>query len=161
MPSDKLKTPMYESTLDGMVSIVTVSPEVAIHFVYPGEPVSKERPLFNRKTGHAYTPPKTRKAEKELADFYKQEIGDVRLTGFLDMSVTFFLSNQRKIDVDNMGKLVLDALNGLAYEDDTQVHRLCLTKRYTTPSEARIEVSIRLLEFELAEGIHHASRKDI
>ncbi len=33
-----------------------------------------------------------------------------------------------KPDVDNVGKLVLDALNGLAYEDDKQVVKLSIQK---------------------------------
>lgn len=36
-----------------------------------------------------------------------------------------------KVDVDNLGKFVLDALNGVVYADDKQVVRLVLTKRYT------------------------------
>jgi len=35
-----------------------------------------------------------------------------------------------KPDVDNLGKIVCDALNGVAYRDDAQVVRLTVEKRY-------------------------------
>lgn len=36
-----------------------------------------------------------------------------------------------KVDIDNLGKFVLDALTGVAYDDDRQIVRLVLAKRYT------------------------------
>ena len=35
-----------------------------------------------------------------------------------------------KPDVDNLAKAVLDALNGILYEDDSQVVMLAVTKQY-------------------------------
>lgn len=45
----------------------------------------------------------------------------------------------RKPDADNIGKIILDALNGVAYKDDSQVVGLLVLKRYGEP---RVEVNI-------------------
>jgi Endodeoxyribonuclease RusA len=37
---------------------------------------------------------------------------------------------QRKVDVDNLAKFVLDSLNGILYEDDHQIVSLCCSKCY-------------------------------
>lgn len=41
----------------------------------------------------------------------------------------------KKPDIDNIGKVVADALNGIAYKDDTQIVDLHIQKRYTEESE--------------------------
>lgn len=38
----------------------------------------------------------------------------------------------KKPDADNIAKVVCDALNGIAYRDDTQIVRLHIMKEYTT-----------------------------
>lgn len=43
--------------------------------------------------------------------------------------------NCSKPDVDNVGKAVLDALNGIAYRDDSQVWLLTVTKRVAAGDE--------------------------
>ena len=51
---------------------------------------------------------------------------------------------QKKPDVDNLAKIVLDSLNKIAYDDDVQVCRLLVEKRYgETP-----QVLVRLSELE-------------
>lgn len=50
----------------------------------------------------------------------------------------------KKPDVDNIAKIILDALNGIAYEDDKQVIELSVIKRYTEDKE---RVEIELSEF--------------
>ena len=50
----------------------------------------------------------------------------------------------KKIDCDNLAKTVLDALNGIAYDDDKQICRLYVEKRYgKSPC-----VKVRLIEVE-------------
>ena len=47
----------------------------------------------------------------------------------------------KKPDSDNIGKVICDALNGVAYGDDTQIVNLEINKRYA--EEARVEVEIK------------------
>ena len=46
----------------------------------------------------------------------------------------------KKPDCDNIAKIVLDALNGIAYHDDSQVVELMVQKRYS--ESARVEVTL-------------------
>ncbi len=66
------------------------------------------------------------------------------LTGSVKLSLTFFFKTKRCRDLDNQNKLVLDALSGIAYEDDSQIDVLCLFREYDA-SNPRIEVSIQEL----------------
>ena len=45
-----------------------------------------------------------------------------------------------RVDLDNVGKAILDSLNGVAWGDDSQVQRLVIEKTYGT--EARTTVRI-------------------
>lgn len=47
----------------------------------------------------------------------------------------------KKPDVDNIAKVVCDALNGVAYKDDTQIVSLYIEKRYTA-EEPKVTVNI-------------------
>jgi Holliday junction resolvase RusA-like endonuclease len=44
-------------------------------------------------------------------------------------------------DVDNIAKAVLDALNGVAWVDDTQVSRLVVEKSYGTEGRTTVRIS--------------------
>lgn len=95
----------------------------------------KGRPRFNRKSGRAYTPGQTVEAEAEIARIWMDEAGltaprgvpvMVDVTVRRDMPKTTpkrveSMPDVTRPDLDNVVKLVLDALNGVAYEDDSQV----------------------------------------
>lgn len=51
----------------------------------------------------------------------------------------------KKPDCDNVAKIVLDALNGIAYPDDSQVVSLCVRKFYTD-QQARVVLEIKEYE---------------
>lgn len=46
----------------------------------------------------------------------------------------------RKPDTDNIAKICLDALNGVAYEDDSQVTMLLVVKRWS--EDERVEITL-------------------
>lgn len=48
-----------------------------------------------------------------------------------------------KPDTDNVAKIVLDALNGIAYHDDAQIVQLTVLKRYSTEPK----VKVKLIEY--------------
>lgn len=50
----------------------------------------------------------------------------------------------KKPDSDNIAKVVLDALNGIAYHDDTQIIKLSVTKAYK--EEAYLSVTLMELK---------------
>mgnify|MGYP003630863029 CR=1 FL=1 len=114
-----------------------------------GEPIAKGRPRFAR--GHTYTPKRTIDAENiiKLAAF---EAGVEKMEGPLRLRVTFsmripkswpaqsrkealegFIRPTKTPDMDNLIKLVADALNGIAYEDDKQIVEIMAVKKYGEP----------------------------
>jgi crossover junction endodeoxyribonuclease RusA len=52
------------------------------------------------------------------------------LAGSLAVSVDFYLPDRRRRDLDNLSKAVLDACNGVVWEDDQQVTQLHITKQF-------------------------------
>ena len=79
-----------------------------------------------RITAHQALPPRATKAQRAAAE--RGEISPIR-----------------KPDLDNIVKIVLDALNGAAYRDDTQVLQLDARKIYTA-GESYITVTVGTLD---------------
>ena len=50
----------------------------------------------------------------------------------------------KKPDIDNIAKAVLDALNSVAYRDDTQIVELQIRKQYS--EKPRLEICMEELE---------------
>ena len=48
----------------------------------------------------------------------------------------------KKVDCDNIAKIILDALNGIAYEDDKQVVQVIAVKKWTEENE-RVELELK------------------
>lgn len=144
-----------------------------ITFTIPGEPQGKARPrvVRNKCTGRnmTYTPDKTvayeelvRARYKEVAknaNFSEQPL-EVCITAYFSVpkskskrQKSLMLSNTlypvKKPDCDNIAKIICDALNGIAYKDDSQIVRLNIVKKYAdTPS---VEVEIKTIEIFLGE----------
>lgn len=132
-------------------------------FVVYGEPTGKGRPRFTSFSGHtrSYTPKKTEIAEAIIRCEYERQVGKmfnfgsvpVRLviraySGIpkassrakrLEMELARILPT-KKPDIDNIAKLVMDSLNGVAWEDDKQVCALEASKFYG--ERPRIEIII-------------------
>lgn len=132
-------TNSYIGSSIGPISAYVVVPDEITRLVIPGEPVSKGRPRFNGK--RAYTPAATKAAEQVIADAYKAQNGRF-FEGQVALEVMFWNGNRRRRDKDNMLKLVMDALNGVAYADDVQVTVSAAGKAITTPDKARTEIAI-------------------
>jgi crossover junction endodeoxyribonuclease RusA len=102
-----------------------LDPYVIARFEIEGEPAVKSRPRFVRAGARVktYTPKKTVDAENVVAWQFRQSRPDWTVdskAGFGVFGVFYAETNQRR-DVDNMLKLVLDALNGVVWLDDAQV----------------------------------------
>ena len=119
-----------------------------LELYFPFEPIPKGRPRFTR-TGHAYTPKRTAGYERVISQFYKDNSG-VMFEGPISIKLIFqmpipksfskkkvaqILEGQikhiKKPDCDNLAKSFLDALNGIAFEDDSRITKLTLVKRYS------------------------------
>ena len=115
---------------------------------FPFEPKPKGRPRFTRG-GHAYTPKTTHDYEKLIRDYYKDNSEDYyenaiqiklvfnmpipkattkRVRTLIDTGVYKFT---KKPDIDNIVKAILDALNGVAFEDDSLITKISAEKKYS------------------------------
>ena len=94
-----------------------------------GEPRPKQSFKISRHDNRfvGYTP----KAIKDWSDVItaKAKLCNVMVSGLLKVELMFYLSNKRKVDCDNLSKLVLDALQGVVYKNDSSVVDLHIIKR--------------------------------
>ena len=134
------------------------------NFEIEGKPVGKSRPRFRRMGNfvQAYTPSNTAEYEKLVRLRFQNAGGQITDKPVKIEIVAFFappkstkkkqkvemLANRilpiKKPDIDNIAKIVLDALNKIAYVDDAQVVELSVKKRYA--SEAKVIVHIEEIE---------------
>ena len=125
-----------------------------VQFLIPGNPVGKGRPRFT-KSGYAYTPPATKDYEESVRWAYLNEVrkndGTLAFEAGVPIKASidaFFQIPKRlnkaqrkealegkllptqKPDADNIAKIVLDALNGFAYHDDSAVVECVVRKKF-------------------------------
>lgn len=110
-----------------------------IHINYPIDPVAKSRP---RKGRHGfYTPKKTVDFEEAIFNYTRLNYQDHPLKGPLGVNLQFHkqrpkTKNEKEIwvitkpDLDNYIKAVLDAVNGVLWEDDKQIVEMTARKMY-------------------------------
>lgn len=134
-------------------------PSMAISFVLPTRPIPKERHRTDTRDGHTYTPRRTVKFAKTVAEFGAHAMrGYGPFTGPVNATITFYFPVPKswpelrrlaalsgrilptvRPDLDNTIKSVLDALNGVVYVDDAQITDKNTSKRYA--DVASIEIS--------------------
>ena len=80
---------------------------------------------------------------KELKKQYQDEMWKQRSGGImkepLELNVKIYFSGKGKHDIDNFSKLILDAGNGILWEDDGLIHKMTVEKDYDK-SAPRIEL---------------------
>lgn len=110
----------------------------SLTLVLPVAACTKQRPRFGR--GRAYTPAATRNWEESLAWSFVERHGRPRLAGPIRVELSFsgVRANQ---DIDNLAKSCLDALNGIAFEDDRQVVELIARKAKAGPPRTTISIT--------------------
>lgn len=133
-----------------------------IKLVIPGTPMAKQRPRV-LKNGITYTPKQTVNYETFVKQLYIMEHQQKRIEGPIKATITAYmpipkstskkrkkLMQENKIlptkkpDWDNVGKIITDALNGLAYDDDKQIVDARVIKLYS--DNPRVEVELEELE---------------
>jgi len=85
------------------------------------------------------------KKGKELKKHYQEEVDEQYKSDIIktdcEMYIDLFFGDKRRRDVDNFNKLVLDSLQGIVFEDDSQIQKLTITKNYCKENP-RVEVII-------------------
>lgn len=122
--------------------------------------IGKERPRYNPKTKRMYTPTKTSSFEEKVKWAFKAKYNvetelstrpfKAKIIAVFEPAASlskkkkeellFKIDYTKKPDVDNIAKIVLDSLNGLAYKDDSQVSALLVLKDYGTENKVIVEL---------------------
>ena len=131
-----------------------------IEFEILGKPLGKARPRVTKK-GFTYTPQKTVNYENLIRYTFQSEFPNHKpFEGYIEAEIKAIFdvpksySKKKTIellngncnydhipDVDNVAKIVLDSLNGIAYKDDSQVTVLKVIKEYG--DQAKITVKLK------------------
>lgn len=139
---------------------------ITIHFTVPGRPRGKQRPRVT-KNG-SFTPKETRKYEAAVKMAFNTERwvsgtvydssnvtqAEAAITAYFPVPSSWPKAKREcafgtpytgKPDADNIAKIILDALNGIAYTDDAMVTCVNVAKRYCCEGEQpRVEVTLAL-----------------
>jgi len=133
-----------------------------ITFSVPGDPVPQPRPRYSARGGfaRAYVPSKHPVHAYREAIALAAKLAGVKITGepvsvIIDAVFARPKSHMTKggvlakltaprlprCDVDNVAKAALDALTGVAWEDDTQVARLVVEKSYGDEGRTTVRIA--------------------
>ena len=138
-----------------------------IKFSVPGQPFGKQRPKFSRAGQYVktYTPKETTSYENLVKVMYQEaakgrmfkdgDMLDVRIIAYFEIPKSVSKKKrkemlERKIrptkkpDWDNVGKIICDSLNKVAYHDDSAVVDAQVRKFYS--ERPRVDVTIRVIE---------------
>lgn len=140
-----------------------------IVFEVLGDPIGKQRPKFSKvnKFVKTYTPKETINYENKVVYAFKQANGEylgekeikATITAYFKLQKNHFgkkginkeglrklegiINPTKKPDCDNIAKICLDALNGVAYYDDSQITELNIVKRYAIEPKVVIELETK------------------
>lgn len=139
--------------------------ENTVRFDIIGKPFGKQRPRHTAYT--TYTPKETKEHEKIVRGAYYQQVENARFRegAYISLEVCAYMpipKNTSKVkrelmlkgeilptvkpDWDNIGKLIADALNGVAYDDDKQIVEAVVIKRYATAPHTTVRITGRWRE---------------
>ena len=129
-------------------------------FEVPGEITGKQRPRVNMYTGNVYTPNKTKDYEEWIRqNFFIKYPNYNMLENRIKMEIVAYLkmpktvkklekekilkneiSPQKKPDIDNIAKVVLDSLNNYVIKDDIQVSKISIEKKFSEEEKLYIKL---------------------
>lgn len=142
-------------------------PMKSIKFSVPGKPFGKQRPKFSRAGQYVktYTPDETTSYENWVRLMYSNAAKgkmfpdgamlDVRIIAYYEVPKSVSKKKRKEMlehrvrptkkpDWDNIGKIICDSLNLVAYHDDSAVVDAQVRKFYS--ENPRVDVTIRVVE---------------
>lgn len=141
-----------------------------IRFTVPGNPFGKQRPKFARRGQfvQTYTPKETVQREKVVAAIYEDVAKgkkfeekvplEIQITAYYPIPQSTSKKKRKEMlehrirpvvkpDLDNVAKLIYDALNGVAWHDDNAIVSTQIGKFYS--ENPRVEVFIQVVNVDL------------
>ena len=132
-------------------------------FIIKGKPQGKARPRFRRIGSYVstYTTKQTQDYENLVKNsLLEQNVDEIRLNyqGKVNVSIWAYFKPIKSIskkkylsllgteylkkpDCDNISKIILDSLNGIAYKDDSQIYKLNVEKKYSEDEYVEVEIN--------------------
>ncbi len=127
-----------------------------------GDIKGKARPRVNTLTCRAYTPGDTKDYEMLVKQYFKikhprslplENRVKVTINAYFKIPKTTtkkdrklieegVLSPTKKPDIDNIVKIILDSLNGIAFKDDNQITKIEVEKLYALDEIEKVYVKI-------------------
>lgn len=151
---------------------MTVTHATPVELVIPGPPKGKGRPRFNSQTGRTYTPDGTVSAQERVREAWRDAGSPVMFDTPVGMVVEVVIRRpqshlrvngtlskagieapwpMRVPDLDNVLKLIGDALNNHCFRDDRQIVQAAASRRWARPLEDdHVRVSIWPIVTEVA-----------
>lgn len=138
----------------------------ALSFVVAGRPVPKAR-ARRGAGGHWYTPARSAGYADRVAGEawiarknYERRVGmkgPWPTEGSYSVVIEAYLAGRYGMDTDNLAKQVLDACQGILWENDRQVRELIVRLERAEQRDQRLDVSVevRAREKPKASGRHH------
>lgn len=122
--------------------------------------IGKERPRYSSRTRRMYTPEATRSFEEKVKWSFTSKYNismklsekpfKAKITAIFKPADSLSKKKKEELirkvdythkpDVDNIAKIILDSLNGLAYKDDSQVTALLVFKDYGEENKIIVEL---------------------
>ena len=129
-------------------------------FEVPGKIIGKGRPRLNSYTGCVYTPTKTKDYENLVMQYFMLKYPKfIPLEGRIAVEIVanfempksakkqdkvLMLENKinptYKPDIDYFVKIILDAMNECAFNDDTQITKLSVEKKYAETEKVYVKI---------------------
>lgn len=129
-------------------------------FEVPGKIIGKGRPRLNSYTGNVYTPARTKDYETLIEQYFllkyprfKMLEGRIKICmiayfsipkatkkSMLEDMLENKISPTKKPDIDNIIKIVLDAMNRFAFKDDIQITKLDVEKKYALEEKIKVKI---------------------
>lgn len=130
-------------------------------FEVPGKIIGKGRPRLNTYTGNVYTPTRTKDYESLVQQYFMLKYPrfkpfegrvKVEIDALFEIPKSvkkaekeLMLQNKinptKKPDIDNIVKIILDAMNGVAFKDDIQITKLDVEKNYSEQEIIKVRIS--------------------
>lgn len=141
------------------IPFMNTDSDKVIIFTVVGKPRAKQRPRLT-KSGHAYTPQETINYENWVKQCFLDQCEGQRmledeLVAELVAIYPIPKSKSKRVkeemeqdnirptskpDLDNIAKSILDALNGIAYQDDSQIVKLSVEKKYGDEPMVKVKI---------------------
>ena len=132
-----------------------------VTFIVPGKPYAQKRPRFSRKIGRAFDPKENQTFASAvqaiaLPAFKTPIAGPVSLEVTAVFEPAASLSKPKrnallgsahtqKPDVDNLVKAIADALNRIAWTDDSQIASMRIVKRWGPVAQTTVTVEAMVI----------------